>query len=307
MEEQKLTEKNVINQNDTPKKKYKIKKILKNLLALVLVAVISVAGTWAYLNKKSERIPNTFVGSNGLDLLLKEEKYDKQKTKKYSPGLAYDKDPVLYNITNDGNTVYYEWVAIRLDYIINVNTNSTGLAPGVVSRQAIMGLTDPNNGIIESIDFDIDNTTGNWVRLDLGANVTYEIYVYKYPLINSTKTTYTDTTNTSNNATQATSGVSGSRTSPLFNQVKIFEQKSLSNHGYADDKLPKFTISVLGAAIKVEDEINIAKFDITSLGANPTESETKTYNASIKIKNALVDLLDDQALNVDQNHYDTTQ
>lgn len=56
-------------------KKKNVRKWVRNGVALGLVAVLSVAGTLAYLSKKAEKT-NTFTGSAGLKLMLTESAWD---------------------------------------------------------------------------------------------------------------------------------------------------------------------------------------------------------------------------------------
>lgn len=53
-------------------KRKNVRKWVRNGVALGLVAVLSIAGTLAYLQKKTDDKVNTFTGSAGLKLMLTE-------------------------------------------------------------------------------------------------------------------------------------------------------------------------------------------------------------------------------------------
>ncbi len=145
------------------------KKHIRNALALVLVAVISVVGTLAYLSKKTGPTTNTFTGSAGLKLGLTEPNWegddgDSSKANGYTPNQVLKKDPILYNgssvtldgtypnknatVTKDDNYDYEEYVAIRIDF-----TNGKNNA---ITYSALLN-------VIKPINFD----TTNWKLVKL--------------------------------------------------------------------------------------------------------------------------------------------
>ena len=93
IEEKLMTEKEW---KEKQKKKTR-KKYIRNALALVLVAVISIAGTLAYLSKKTDTKTNTFTGSGGLEVKLEEPKWNEDNAKNYTPDKIILKNPQLYN------------------------------------------------------------------------------------------------------------------------------------------------------------------------------------------------------------------
>lgn len=93
------------------------------------------------------------------------------------------------------------------------------------------------------------------------------------------------------------SSKNASITIPLFTQVTIKSQEQLEQNGYKMDKLPGFTIDVIGGAIKnqgdkmveiANDETGTASLNITNLA---TPSTNENPNVSRNIVNELVKLL----------------
>lgn len=162
-------------------KKKKLKNTLRNVIALVLVVVISVGGTLAYLKIAATPKTNVFKGSAGLDLILTETKWDPsnnddtlpapddgdaKEAQTYKSGTTYNKNPQLVNtsafdkITLDQNNAidsiatdqakYDEYVAIKIDF-----QDSAG------SKTYSDILT-----VINAISFD----TNNWLLVDAKVN-----------------------------------------------------------------------------------------------------------------------------------------
>lgn len=116
------------------KKKKKWKNRVKSLIALLLVVVISVAGTLAYLSKQADKKVNTFTGSDGLKLDLQEPGW-KDPTNQgfvYMPDQPITKNPIVINgtatlnadgsvDTNSGGGTYDEYVAIRVAFYADAN------------------------------------------------------------------------------------------------------------------------------------------------------------------------------------------
>lgn len=290
MEEQKKTDNKTVEQNSTPKKKYDIKKALRNITALALVAVISIVLTLAFLNRTSERKTNTFTGADGIKLDLEEPNFndngnggpkwaDKPNPYKYNPGSTYEKDPTLYNIS--GTDGANEWVAIRIDYRLNnLEVNySTLIATSSAVATTSMGAICP-----------IEFNTEYWVQLDKSEigidNANFDIWVYKYPLKGTADIDTVDECNT-----ECTTFLSGEKTKPLFSEVKTLSQKQLEDNGYdVNEKLPDFKIMVIGGAINIPQEY-------ASLNVFPATAQNRTAaaNASANaVMKALVDLLKDK-------------
>lgn len=124
-------------------KKGNLKKTLTSIFAIVLVAVISVFATLAYLGTNSNDETNTFLGSAGIDLELKEEDWTKKPTpapnvpgstegpseeeraQDYTPGGVYFKNPTLTN-KSDGTAAGLpkEWVAMKVSFEIGTKNEA---------------------------------------------------------------------------------------------------------------------------------------------------------------------------------------
>ena len=168
------------------KRKGAWKRILASVLGMVLVVVLTIVGTLAFLQTKSNEKTNVFTGSNDIKLYLEEPSYNLRELKdangnvtgyelrdanaldprEYVPGMTYPKDPTLYNVTgkqqkkSDNSAEYAEeWVAIRVDYAIDADADGTIEAGeertcADMSVDYVVGgqVTTPA-GIISPIDF----------------------------------------------------------------------------------------------------------------------------------------------------------
>ena len=266
-------------QNNVPQKKNDIKTTLRNLLVLVLVAVISVAGTLAFLNDQTDKKVNTFTGSAGIDITLTEDKWTttaadrpvkgEDMAKNYTPKMVIPKNPTLTN-TSTGTDVY-EWVALRVDYTYN-----NGTADVATTR------TDLEANLIKTLGI---NETTDWYKLDTkvssgGANTDYDIYLYRNKLINTV----------------------GSNSVTLFDQVEIKSQTELTGKklGTTDvcdsnGKYINFKITLYGAAIKDDASLTEGLTSIVSsdIGEIDMTNLTPASGAkdSRKIALALAELL----------------
>lgn len=153
-------------------KKGKLKKTILHLSSIVLVAVVAVLITLAYLGTNSNKEVNTFLGSDGIQLELKEEEWtkkttpgpnvtegpsEKERAEDYTPGQEYKKNPNLTNTSS--NKDYEEWVAIKVHFDIGLKQNGK-----LVTGDAISGDVKPasNWGTFSKIaDIISDNTTFN--------------------------------------------------------------------------------------------------------------------------------------------------
>ena len=106
------------NASQKKSKRKNVRKWVRNGVALGLVAVLSIAGTLAYLSKKSAEKTNTFTGSAGLKLMLTESAWDldnddtadtnepMKEAETYITGHTYAKNPQLINWnTNTWNNI----------------------------------------------------------------------------------------------------------------------------------------------------------------------------------------------------------
>lgn len=103
---------------ETTSRKKVIWKKLRGFLAMVMVAVISIVGTLAYLSRKTDPITNTFTATPDIDVTIDEPGFDPEGAKKYQPGVVYPKNPILKNTTEGNSTDDGEWVVIRVDYLV---------------------------------------------------------------------------------------------------------------------------------------------------------------------------------------------
>lgn len=339
------------------KKKFqKMKKTLSGFMALVLVVGLTVAGTLAYLSTKSTQVTNTFTASKNISLGLAEPDYyykkdsdgkdeartdenevdsngkkylsEKPDPKKYVPGTTYDKNPMLYNITADGES--YEWVAMRVDYQIKYYDTTNKKYPDdyTAYKRTELEYSDTSGsenyeGIIKSIVFDTD-TSGGWFQLtsdlfpksgDTGyddltseqkteitnlkgeiSSAKYEVYIYKYPL-KSDSNVDKDSLPTSGSTwktTNASTTTNTVRTSPLFSAITIMDedtlQKTTANKGgnYSMDGLPQFQILAKGGAIKKTEEFALTSIDSGEINTITDSTLSTEYN----IVKALWEVLD---------------
>lgn len=215
-------------------KKKKVLKYFGAFFALIMVAVVSVTGTLAYLSKKTVAEKNTFTGSGDIGLEVVEEQWDatgEAKASQYTPGLEIPKDPALQNTTG---TDYSEWVAIRVDYY--QGTPAVAVSYANFAKQD--GEEANTTKVIEGISF---NDTDWYDITPDGA--TYQVFAYNSKLGN------------------------GVKTSTLFDNVQI-NTKLEKGVGY-----PQFDIYISGAAIKVEDAHGGITNLKTSIEANDTEAK----------------------------------
>lgn len=161
-------------------KSQKVKKVCLNLGALVLVAVIAVVGTLAYLSQVSDSKKNTFNGSKGLTTKVEEPEWHPEDGNNYTPGKVITKDPVF---TNESETqdVY---AALRVSYQIKVKTDGTNTEYREIPysefvKIAKTRLCERDNGNIKVTDgivqlngTDNFNTT-NWEAADANNTIFY--------------------------------------------------------------------------------------------------------------------------------------
>lgn len=162
------------------------KRTLASFLGLVMVVLLTVAGTLAFLHTKSNERTNVFTSTNDIKLHLDEPNYNLRETinangtstytvkdsneldpREYVPGMTYPKDPTLYNITgkqqkksDNSDELAEEWVAMRVDYAIDdddaaTTDDSKTYADMIKDYDTIDSTgTRGKGGIIEKIKFD---------------------------------------------------------------------------------------------------------------------------------------------------------
>lgn len=254
IEEKLMTEKEW---KEKQKKKTK-KKYIRNALALVLVAVISIAGTLAYLSKKTDTKTNTFTGSGGLEVKLEEPKWNEDNAKDYTPDKIILKNPQLYNgsawtdANNDDvidtgeithSTQYDEYMAMRIDF---QDENKA-----LITYENLMN-------VIDAIAFD----TTNWKLVAVSADgTTWNTSVDNTKLSPSLDAAVTGAKSMIflyTEGADATAVAPGAVTEPLFSQIQIRDGntepiKSLDgSSGALTGGFPDFNIDVLGAAVDKE-------------------------------------------------------
>ncbi|MBD5088096.1 MAG: hypothetical protein HDT30_04670 [Clostridiales bacterium] len=312
-EEKKKTE-------NTSKKKEILKKI-KGFLVIAMVAAISILGTLAYLSRKTDRVTNTFTATDDIKITVIEPSFTPPPGG-YQPDVEYPKDPRLANITGTEKDDD-EWVIMRVDYRTFTDSEPKENEAGEKVKTRTYTQVSYNDitfnqeldedaleakdakGLINIIN-DLNNIpeNKNWIKVkpewlddELKAKVfggTYNDTTYtaqKCDYFIYKKVIKSNTDVDSETAAKANLD-SDSVTIPLFESVKIKSQEQLEHNGYAMDKLPGFTIDVLGGAIKNSGdktiEIASGNLDITNLATAGTDENP---NVSRTIVNELVKLL----------------
>ena len=144
----------------------KKKNVLMMAMSLVLVAVIAVGGTLAYLSDTTELVQNTFVGSAGIVMSLDEAKVgdngqalepeERVTANNYTnilPNTDYDKDPTVHitQVPYGGIDVYVKITGVDSDaYTANVTLNSK--LQKVDDSQGVDGLYKYNEGVTSPMD-----------------------------------------------------------------------------------------------------------------------------------------------------------
>ena len=234
MNKQKEVQSDRVGQQNVPQKKKDIKTTLRNLLALVLVAAVSIVGTLAFLSDDDGKRVNTFTGSAGIQVTLTEDKWTavaddiaqgEELAANYTPGMVIPKNPTLKNTSTSACD---EWVAIRVDYKYGSATATKGMLEALVIQDGI----SINSGWYK-LNTKVKDTSDNLVATD------YDIYIYNNKLAQN-------------------------ETATLFDQIKIKDQKTLetqreydgSNYTvFSNNKYTDFEITVFGAAIKNDASI----------------------------------------------------
>lgn len=232
------------------------------MTAMVLVLMVGILGTMAYLSTVTDTKANTFTGSKGISLELKETAWDadgddtkpavpgegRYDAENYTPGKEIAKNPTLTNsttATQDANA--QEWVAMAITFQIKNGSDYENVSYATLQN------------LISTITFNIDeNSLGKWILLEptnsgvLDSSKGYAIFMYSKPLKSETE----------NHGTADT-------TRPLFDKVVLKDTTELTtgltslNAGTGlsavpnpifsvNGNLPEFKINVIGAAVKNE-------------------------------------------------------
>lgn len=126
----------------------KTRKMLAMLLSMMLVAVVAIGGTYAYLTSKTDVVTNTFTVGN-VNITLDEAKVteygdavegaarDTENTYKLIPGHTYTKDPTIHVAVGSEKC----WLFVKVvDGIAAIQDNTT-----VAAQMAANGWTLVNN------------------------------------------------------------------------------------------------------------------------------------------------------------------
>lgn len=297
-------------QKKSKKKMSTAKKVVLGLFGVALIVGATIAGTMAFLRTTTgDPKENVFTSSKDIVLGLDEPSWnwvdangletahpkhpDKPNPGNFQPGITYDKDPFLANLTGKDATtgeLAEEWVAMRVDYLIDgtavtyTNLTTDNKAEGYTSGKAgIIGTITPDSNW-----YQIPNALVNTINNETAK---YDIYIYKYKLKADQNI---DDMGDISTVTGSTSGTATATTSKLFSSITIKSQDRLIANGWEDGRgelvLPtKFSIKVKGAAIKHDSGITATEIDTGKISASPSDDDKKTD--SYKIAEELVKLL----------------
>lgn len=160
----------------------KKKDYLKMAGAVALTAVLTVTGTFAYLNKITETKKNTFNSSQNIETELKEEGYEKDKSENYIPGELIHKNPTMTNLSDSSMPIY---VGVKLDFVVlNTDGTETLVDYDTFVRDYAEILTNGETGV----------NTQYWDEVEINDKKS-KFYVYKIqlPTGDTSKPIFTDT------------------------------------------------------------------------------------------------------------------
>lgn len=266
------------------RKRKRLKRKLASMTAMVLVLMLGILGTMAYLSTVSNEKHNTFTGSKGISLKLTEPGWDAndngnaddgdgmKEAGNYTPGKTITKDPKLTNDTGTtgGDSTATEWVAIAVSYWIGNNASTISYKP--VSYEAMKYL-------IEDIVF--YNSAAATAASDSSGGYWIPIYVTTQAsdgAIDKNNITLTDNSRTNSQAFAIylynNTLANGASTHTLFDEIEIRDTTDLEatmnglsalttyvggttggfiTNAYAvNGNLPGFKIDVIGAAVQNE-------------------------------------------------------
>lgn len=309
-------------------KKGNPKKTILYLSSVVLVAVVSVLITLAYLGTNSDKKVNTFLGSDGIQLEVNEDAWtttppdgpsEEERAKDYTPGQTYNKDPKLINTSTNKN--YEEWVAIKVHFEIGTKTGTGNNATVTTGTAATNKGITSNWGTFSGIaDIISDNTTfkdAGKTIIDTGTGFNTGTAANKWTLIaTSSQSCITKDASTEvislgtypakiedtddwaifiynsklpSQDNSVTPKVSGT-TSNIFNQIKMKEQSVFADKGWISN-------------VNGSSTYNLPSFNINILGAAikvEAANNTSTGNLftsckdQVNVLNELYNLLKDK-------------
>ena len=259
---------------NSSRKRKRLKRKLASMTAMVLVLMLGIMGTMAYLSTVSDEKHNTFTGSKGISLELTEPQWDavgNAVANKYTPGKEIAKDPKLTNNTgSSGDATATEWVAIAVSYWIGNDATDISYKP--VSYEKMKCLISPisfyNKAAADTAN---DTSGGYWIPIYVTTQSSdgaitkdaitltdnsksdiqaFAIYLYNNTLANaaSTHTLFdkivirntTDLDATTNGLSDLTTYVGGAGNGFITSAYAV------------NGNLPGFKIDVIGAAVQNE-------------------------------------------------------
>lgn len=278
----------------------RLKRKLASMTAMVLVLMLGIMGTMAYLSTVSKPKENTFTGSKGIQLELKEPGWDAdddgkpddgdgmKEAENYTPGITIAKDPMLTNITDASvNTEKpSEWVALKVSYKLKKVTSYDTVTDTCTFDNSYSDVSYKEmKYIIEAISFNTGTDADKWTVIEDGDDKSYGIYIYNSTL-----------------AADTNNGTNGASTSKLFQHIKVLDADTLDVNFKDSTKsciygcktngsLPEFRIDVIGAAI--QDDYGVSTLE--ALKSVTAKDTTKYPNggeqACAEVKDILKNIL----------------
>lgn len=190
-----------------------MKRILKTVLPLFLVAAICIGGSVALLAAKTNKVTNTFEAIyTGVE--IQEPSWEPSASHVYSAGETFAKDPQIYNSGNEEAYVYMS---------VFIPTVTTGYysAPNSYYKGAYYEAA--TNPVHSAYNYTYDGSNWEWLYMDASdyttvkyngtsyyGSITY--YVYRYPL------------------------PSGATTAPLFSQMSFINYDADVENALEDEE-----------------------------------------------------------------------
>lgn len=273
------------NRKRNNRRRRRLKTKLATMTAMVLVLMLGIMGTMAYLSTVSDPKKNTFTGSEGILLDLTEPGWDAdddgvaddgdgmKDAQSYTPGRVIAKDPILEN-TSSGTEDAPEWVAIAVSYTVGNDAATTAYMP--VSYEAMKYLikdiafydsaaaTTANSAdntiavdeywipiyvTTAAADGAIDDTSITLTDNSMSDTQAFAIYLYSKTLAknSSTPALFKQIEIRDTTTLEGTTGLSA-----LTTYVKTNDSTFLTTDYSVNGNLPSFEIDVIGAAVKNE-------------------------------------------------------
>ncbi|MBQ1506483.1 MAG: hypothetical protein IIZ48_06920 [Erysipelotrichales bacterium] len=198
------------------------KKALLTVLSLVLVAAISVVGTLAFLQSKTDTVENTFTVGH-VKIELRESEYDpaknemkadtlevdaaktrKNDTYKLIPGRELPKDPTVRVLANSETS----WVFVKvekvndpdtyLDYTIADGWTALEGVEGVYYREYTQNTEKQDYSVLKENKVTVKNTVTNEMLEEIGDNkpqLKFTAYAIQKEGLDSVQAAWTEVSN----------------------------------------------------------------------------------------------------------------